>query len=960
MPNSIERDVYVLRDTLKNPISYVRGTDLLPIILHFRDFTIPSGATAKVFVAKNDGNAAYGGATITGNDVTVDVTQQMFITLGVNLMQVEIDSGNETLVTFEQPVMVTPNLKAGDLPDSTTDVDFIDKIIEQAQEAVNDANAALETANTAISGANTAAESANSAAQNANNAAEELQDKVDAGDFTASVQVGTTTTLDPDQDATVSNSGTNKDVVLNFGIPKGDPGTAASIQVGTTQTVQPEENAEIINTGTTTAAVLNFKIPRGKDGMTDLTAEYKDDSSYTCQPTVNAPVVVKELDGKTEQVETTGAQLFDVENVEWEKVSTRCSVVADGNYLVFTADASDAFFGSTFDVGNTISNSSITIPVSANQEYTMSISNAYFNKNYITFADSDKSVISNYGSFATQTYSFVTPENCAYISIRFGRNNSQNGDTERFQIMLNKGPTALPYEPYTGGSPAPSPDYPQVIKGVGGMGYFDGEWVQGNISSTGAIGTKTTGITSANAIPCKQNDNIAVTYADSIDVIAVVFYNASGAYISTSTSGNSVDTFTATAPANAASFKVNLRVVSGSTITPNGAKYCTVTINGEYQTRVEVTGRNLINPSDTQGTSYSGLSMTNNNDGSFCFSGTNTYDGGTIFHINLSKVLVSGTEYYLTVNNNKAVSDVGIRLYNNDTYVQNIIEQLDSINESTSFILSEGQTANRLTVRFSQSGTTNGGFTIKPMLSIISSPQDFQPYHHTTLTIPLASPLYEGDKICYVKPGESYVDADGDTVIADRILYGVHRENATVVFDGSEDEGWWASNVAIYQAFGIQKEGVLSDGELKCNRLLYIPDNPVSSGNAIGIGDNSGGANNRIYVANGISENLPDFKTWLQSNPLTVLYKLAQPYFEPFVDQTLFYTLRTDDTLSYVYSNDPIEPVLTVEVAKNSTGGYLLESYAQAQKNAISEANSQSRLSAIEQQLVNQATAPTE
>ena len=84
---------------------------------------------------------------------------------------------------------------------------------------------------------------------------------------------------------------------------KGDPGAAATIQVGTTQTVQPEENAEVTNSGTATAAVLNFKIPRGEDGMTDLTAEYKDDSSYTCQPTVNAPAVVKELDGKTEQGE---------------------------------------------------------------------------------------------------------------------------------------------------------------------------------------------------------------------------------------------------------------------------------------------------------------------------------------------------------------------------------------------------------------------------------------------------------------------------------------------------------------------------------------------------------------------------------------------------------------------------------------------------------------------------------
>ena len=278
MSNAIERDVYVLRNTLKNPISYVRGTDLLPIIFHFRDFTIPSGATATAFTAKPDGNAVYGSATISENDVTVDVQQQMFIVLGLSMLQVEIKSGEETLATFAQPVMVEPNLKAGDFPPSTTDINFLDEVIEQSQEAVNNANQAIASANTAIEGANTAASSANQAAQNANQAAEDLQDKVDAGDFTASVQVGTTTTLEPGQDATVSNGGTSKDAVLNFGVPKGDPGTTATIQVGTTQTVQPEANAEVTNTGTTSAAVLNFKIPRGEDGMTDLTAEYKDAS----------------------------------------------------------------------------------------------------------------------------------------------------------------------------------------------------------------------------------------------------------------------------------------------------------------------------------------------------------------------------------------------------------------------------------------------------------------------------------------------------------------------------------------------------------------------------------------------------------------------------------------------------------------------------------------------------------
>ena len=163
MSNQIEREVWVKQDKLKNPIHYVRGTDLLPIVFHFRDFSIPSGATARAFVAKPDGNAVYGSATISGNDVTVDVQQQMFIVLGLSMLQVEIKSGEKTLATFVQPVMVEQNLKAGDLPESTTDVSFLDDAIEQANQAVNTATTAASQAAQAVKNANTAVSNANAA-----------------------------------------------------------------------------------------------------------------------------------------------------------------------------------------------------------------------------------------------------------------------------------------------------------------------------------------------------------------------------------------------------------------------------------------------------------------------------------------------------------------------------------------------------------------------------------------------------------------------------------------------------------------------------------------------------------------------------------------------------------------------------------------------------------------------------
>lgn len=55
------------------------------------------------------------------------------------------------------------NLKAGDLPASTTDVKFLDEAIEQANEAVNTATTAAQQAATAVKNANTAVSNANAA-----------------------------------------------------------------------------------------------------------------------------------------------------------------------------------------------------------------------------------------------------------------------------------------------------------------------------------------------------------------------------------------------------------------------------------------------------------------------------------------------------------------------------------------------------------------------------------------------------------------------------------------------------------------------------------------------------------------------------------------------------------------------------------------------------------------------------
>lgn len=100
----------------------------------------------------------------------------------------------------------------------------------------------------------------------------------------ASIRVGSVLTGEPGSQAAVSNSGTENNAILDFVLPRGQigptgpsgadgrdgkdgvPGAAATIQVGAVTTGEPGTQAQVINVGTENAAMLQFTIPRGQPG----------------------------------------------------------------------------------------------------------------------------------------------------------------------------------------------------------------------------------------------------------------------------------------------------------------------------------------------------------------------------------------------------------------------------------------------------------------------------------------------------------------------------------------------------------------------------------------------------------------------------------------------------------------------------------------------------------------------
>nr|DAH46235.1 MAG TPA: hypothetical protein [Caudoviricetes sp.] len=145
--------------------------------------------------------------------------------------------------------------------------------------------------------------------------------------------------------------------------------------------------------------------------------------------------------GKSEQKSTTGAQLFDMS-------TAFAGWVGD--------DGTPRNDGTIGKADNIVSD---YIPVEGNAVYACNNNNNIFVWEY----DSSKTLIKSDGQLNSE--SFTTSETAKYIVFAVSYSSAQTPDYIK-TVMFNKGSSVLPWEPYTGGQPSPSPDYPQEIKNV--------------------------------------------------------------------------------------------------------------------------------------------------------------------------------------------------------------------------------------------------------------------------------------------------------------------------------------------------------------------------------------------------------------------------------------------------------------------------------------------------------------
>lgn len=165
----------------------------------------------------------------------------------------------------------------------------------------------------------------------------------------------------------------------------------------------------------------------------------------------DAPMTVVKLEGNATQQTYSGANIFN-RATGTEDVGL---IWANGN----TTSATNAV-------------SSDYIAVSANEKIYMNYNSqiCFYNssKTYLGALQSDGTFAKSQGVIK-DNFTVTNDNSIAYVRLGFRpvNNNNENMKTKN-DIMVNKGDSLLPYQPYVGGTPAPNPSYPQMIQTVTG------------------------------------------------------------------------------------------------------------------------------------------------------------------------------------------------------------------------------------------------------------------------------------------------------------------------------------------------------------------------------------------------------------------------------------------------------------------------------------------------------------
>jgi hypothetical protein len=222
------------------------------------------------------------------------------------------------------------------------------------------------------------------------------------------------------------------------------------------------EIAELIS-GTKANAIIN-----SASGETILTTD-----------SANAQMESMKVFGKSWQNTVGGNQLFDA------SITTNKNVTVENGVITFNIDTTDDYlsgsYGGTTPLINLRAGTYVVSSSDANIKVTMycMVDGSYVNIDSV----SPPIAILNADTFVQG------------IRVRSVDGTSLKG--KPFTIMLNKGTSKLPFEPYVGGIPSPNPNYPQDIHSNGNSGSIEYALYGKNLSPTDKATTLSNGYLNA-------------------------------------------------------------------------------------------------------------------------------------------------------------------------------------------------------------------------------------------------------------------------------------------------------------------------------------------------------------------------------------------------------------------------------------------------------------------------------
>ena len=486
---------------------------------------------------------------------------------------------------------------------------------ETAQSLAEAAQTAAETAQGLAEAAQTASESAQTAAETAQGLAEDARDEaVEAKDLVLGMSA-TAVTLDPDEPATADY----EDGLLTLGIPQGETGATPNLTIGTVTTLEPDEDATATISGTAENPILSFGIPKGDTGEVSLSE--LEDATVVQTLSDNEPYNYRRTNGGNgaghrEYDEIVGASVGWNQLVKtsgtWGNSDNGTATLVDGKMKVVPVGTSKTYSLAEATPFGSIQNNHIYYVRYKLDEKSSNVVNAGLTPNgsgatwRLTDVGTKEYIFKNVsgyqlvqGGFSCSPNNVTTSDYASfseYLVVDLTLFNSEIADYARSleQSTAGSGVTWLKshfpklfdngYQPFDSGS----------IKSVSGLtahemvgvNQWDEEWESGAFDSNGQKIANTNRLRSKNFIPIFPNTTYyfygnANTYNT---WVATYFYDGNGNFISSSSIGGINRTFVTPSDSNVRYMMFNTSDAwSGHTYDKTFSFYFSDTsINGQY------------------------------------------------------------------------------------------------------------------------------------------------------------------------------------------------------------------------------------------------------------------------------------------------------------------------------------------------------------------------------------------